>query len=198
MRTHPPLLLPLFRSDGQARLLARLYLSGDRPAPLADLARELQVDKGGLAREADRLERAGLIRSERVGRSRILHPNEDSPYYPELAGLLLKAFGPATLIGPELARVDGIERACLFGSWAARYLGDSGHDPVDIDVIVVGRPSRIALSGAERTLSDALGRELNTTIVTPDEWEAAESGFLKEVQRGPLVELQLDRDEEAH
>jgi len=197
MRTSAPQLLPLFRSDGQGRLLARVYLDADKPVSLAQLARELGLDDGGITREADRLERAGLVRSERVGRSRILHPNEDSPYYPELSGLLLKAFGPATAIAPELARVDGIERAYLFGSWAARYLGDPGHDPVDIDVMIVGYPSRIAVSGAERTLSEVLGRELNTAVVTPEEWEAAESGFLKEVQRGPLVRLQLSSDEEA-
>jgi predicted nucleotidyltransferase len=168
-----------------------VYLQPDRPATIADLARELGLDDGGLTREADRLERAGLIRSERVGRSRLLHRNEDSPYFHELYGLLLKAFGPATSVGEELRDVQGVEEAFLYGSWAARYVGERGEDPFDVDVLVVGRPSRLAIARAERLLSERLGREVNAVVVTSEEWEAAESGFLTEVKRRPLVPVAL-------
>jgi predicted nucleotidyltransferase len=191
MRTSAPQLLPIFRSEGQGRLLARVYLNTDRPATIADIARELQLDDGGLTREADRLERAGLIRSERVGRSRLLHRNEDSPYFHELYGLLLKAFGPATSVGEELSDVEGVDEAFLYGSWAARYVGERGEDPFDVDVLVVGRPSRLAIARAERLLSERLGREVNAVVVTPEEWDAAESGFLTEVKRRPLVLVPL-------
>lgn len=191
MRTKAPQLLPLFRSDGQGRLLARVYLAPDRPAPLAQLARELNLDDGGITREADRLERAGLVLSERVGRSRILRPNEESPYYAELYGLLLKAFGPATAIGPELGRIEGIERAFVYGSWAARYQGEPGDDPADIDVMAIGRPSQLAVTRAERMLSDRLGRQVNIMVVPNDEWGAARSGFLQQVKEGPVVPLEL-------
>ena len=191
MRTSAPELLPLFRSQGQSRLLARVYLQPDRPATIAELARELELDDGGLTREADRLERAGLVRTERVGRSRLLHRNEESPYFHELFGLLLKAFGPATSVGEELSDVEGVDEAFLYGSWAARYVGERGEDPFDLDVLVVGRPSRIAIAGVERRLSELLGREVNAVVVTPEEWEAAESGFLTEVKRRPLVSVPL-------
>jgi DNA-binding transcriptional ArsR family regulator len=191
LRTEPSLLLPIFRSDGQRRLLARLYLGPEKAAPLAELARDLQLDRGNVKREADRLERAGLIRSERIGRQRILRANPESPYFRDLYGLLVKAFGPETFVGAELEKVDGIERAYLYGSWAARYHGEAGLDPADIDVIAVGHPSRIAIAGAERRLAEQLGREVNVTVVTPEEWEAAESGFLTEVRQSPLVHVQL-------
>jgi predicted nucleotidyltransferase len=195
VRTRPSLLLPLFRSDGQRRLLARVYLAPDRPAPLSELARELAIDRGGLKREADRLEQAGLIRSERVGRQRYLFPDERSPYFRDLYALLVKAFGPATLVGRELAGIDGIREAYLYGSWAARYHGESGLDPADIDVIVIGAPSRIAVAGAERRLTELLGREVNISIRSPEEWEAAESGFLQDVRQRPLVPIDVPSDE---
>lgn len=197
MRTEPSLLLPLFRSDGQRRLLARVYLAPDRPAPLSELARELAIDRAGLKREADRLERAGLLRSERVGRQRYLYPDESSPYFRDLYSLLVKAFGPALLIAPELAPIDGIDEAYLYGSWAARYHGEVGLDPADIDVMVVGTPSRIAVAGAERRLTECLGREVNISISSPDEWNAAESGFLQEVRRRPLVPIPLQPNGES-
>jgi predicted nucleotidyltransferase len=189
MRTTAPQLLPLFRSDGQGRLLARIYLH--KPASLAELARDLGLDDGGITREADRLQRAGLVRSERVGRNRILHPDGESPYYRDLYSLLLKAFGPASVIAPLLERIDGIDSAFLFGSWAARYHGEVGDDPADIDVMVVGRPSMFDVMGAETELSELLGREVNVVVVSPEDWEASRSGFLQEVRQRPVVELEL-------
>lgn len=191
MRTEAPPLLPLFRSEGQGRLLARVYLASDRPAPIASLARELDLDAGGLTREADRLERAGLVRSERVGRQRLLRPNTESPYYDDLHGLLLTAFGPATVIGPALRDVPDIEEAFIFGSWAARYLGVPGPEPADVDVMIVGTPSRRLVGRALRPLSDLLGREVNETIVSGERWREATEGFIRQVKRSPLVRIDL-------
>jgi len=170
-----------------------VFLSPDRPAPISELARELGIDAGGLTREADRLELAGLVRSQRVGRQRLLQPNRESLYYADLLGLLLKAFGPATVIGPALAEVPGIERALLFGSWAARYRGEPGAEPGDVDLLLVGSPSRRAVSRLTARLSTHLGREVNPTIVSPERWEVATEGFVRQVKRGPLVELDLSR-----
>jgi len=169
-----------------------VYLHADRPVTIAGLARELRLNDGALTREANRLERAGLVRSDRVGRNRILHPNEESPYYRELYGLLLKAYGPTVVIGEELARVDGIQHAFVHGSWAARYAGEPGSDPADIDVIVVGNPaSGLELTRVSSDLFARLGREVNIMVVGEAEWDAAESGFLREVQSRPLITIDL-------
>ena len=182
-------MLPLFRSEGQARLLARIYLLADRPAPVSELARELGVDRGTLTREADRLEQAGLIRSERLGRQRILHPDRDSLYYPELSTLLLKALGPASLIEPAVTELQGVERAFLIGSWAARYLGDPGPPPGDVDVLLIGTPEWGAVARMARELTDTLGQEVNPTILSLEQWEDAESGFVRQVRQEPRLEL---------
>ena len=170
-------------------MLSRVYLEPDRPAHLAELAQELGLDRAGVKREADRLEEAGLVVSERAGRQRTLRPNLDSPYYDDLHGLLLKAFGPAALVGPALREVAGVEEAYLFGSWAARYAGVRGNDPVDIDVLVVGSPDRTELYGAARELESLLGREVNPVIVSRERWDAEDEGFIREVKGSPLVEL---------
>ena len=194
MRTPSPPLLPIFRSEGQGRLLARIYLAPDRPVPLAGLARELDLDRGGVAREADRLEAAGLVASLRIGHQRILVPNRDSPYFTHLYGLLLVAFGPAILIGPALEQVTGIDQAYLFGSWAARYLGEPGTDPADVDVLVVGRPDRSSTYRVARDLTEQIGREVNITILPSERWNEPQEGFVREVRRGPLVRLRLGGD----
>jgi len=144
-------------------------------------------------READRLEAAGLVVSDRVGRQRILRPNTKSPYYDHLHGLLLTAFGPAALIGPAFREVPGVEQAFLFGSWAARYVGVPGWGPADIDVLLVGSPDRTAVYAVASELEAVLGREVNPIILSRERWEERSEGFIREVSKSPLVELDLDR-----
>src|SRR5712691_11521853 len=123
MRTEAPLLLPLFRSRGQARLLARIFLHPDERLSLNQLARELDLDPATVQREAERLEEAGIVTSERVGGARLVRPDEGSPFYPELSGLLLKAFGPVPILRERLKGLAGVEAAFIYGSWASRHAG---------------------------------------------------------------------------
>jgi len=194
MQTDAPPLLPIFRSDGQARLLAYLYLRPEETTTLSALARELDLSHTTLSREADRLERAGPIRSERIGNQRRLHRNDASVYFSALSDLLLRAFGPVPLLERALRGVSGIERAFLYGSWAARYLGELGEAPNDLDLLAVGSPQRGVLARIGRDLERQLGYEVNPTVVPPEEWETKKSGFLRSVARGALVELDLADD----
>jgi DNA-binding transcriptional ArsR family regulator len=195
MRTHNPQLLPLFRSRGQALLLARLFLYPDRPMSAAELASSLGVDPATILRESQRLERAGLVKRERVGRQLILRPNTDSPYSRDLQSLLAKAFGPKSLLEQELAGVDGIEVAYIFGSWAERMLGVPGPAPNDVDVLIVGDPDRRRLAQVASIVSQETEREVNPTVVSPPAWQAADSGFLRSVKNGPLVPLEIESHE---
>ena len=193
MRTAAPTQLPLFRSEGQARLLTRLFLSFGRPdAPLAEIARELGLDPGGVAREADRLEQAGLIRSSRVGRQRHLRANTDSPYYQPLRDLLARAYGPPALIGRALGQLDGVAKALIYGSWAARYQNQPGPPPNDLDVLVVGNPQRRALVRTARELSAELGLEVDPHVVSLADYGEGTTGFLRAIKQGPLIELDLE------
>jgi DNA-binding transcriptional ArsR family regulator len=195
MRTSAPTPLPLFRSDGQARLLTHLFLSyGRSEAPVAEIARDLGLDPGGVAREATRLEHAGLITSSRVGRQRHLRANTDSPYYEPLRDLLARAFGPPRLISHALSQLGGVERALIYGSWAARYYGKPGPPPNDLDVLIVGNPPLRGLTRSARALTEQLGIEVEPHVVSPVEFQRATSGFLTTVMRSPFIELDVGGD----
>ena len=195
MRTAAPTSLPLFRSEGQARLLTHIYLSYSRPdAPLAEIARELDLDPGGVAREASRLEDAGLITSTRVGRQRHLRANTDSPYYEPLRELLARAYGPPRLIARALAAFADVEQAVIYGSWAARYVGETGPLPNDIDVLVVGTPDRRGLARAARELTEQLGLEVDPHVVSPDDYDRGATGFIRTVKEGPTVAIPLETE----
>lgn len=183
------MLLPLFRSRGQARLLARVFLHPDERRSLNQLAHELELDPATVQREAERLEEAGILTSERIGRARLVRPNEDSPFYTELQGLLLKAFGPVPVLRGSLRKLAGVEQAFIYGSWAARYSGQPGEAPGDIDLLVLGRPDRRQLSRLCREAGEELGFEVNPTVLSPSDWESDATGFIRSLKDQPLLPL---------
>ena len=196
MRTEAPILLPLFRSRGQARLLARVFLHPDERLSLNQLAHELGIDPATVQREAERLEEAGILTSERIGRARLVRPNEESPFYPELSGLVFKAFGPVPVLRERLKRLAGVEAAFIYGSWASRYAGERGEAPGDIDLLILGRPDRRKLARLCREASEELGFEVDPTVFSKEDWESDATGFIRSVKEQaliPLIEIVDDR-----
>ncbi len=188
MRTAPPLLAPLFRSDGQARLLAELFLSGEDELNLNELATRAGLAYGTVHREVGRLLDAGLLVERRVGQARLVRPNPASPLTQPVRDLLLVSAGPVPLLAAELRDIAGVQAAFLYGSFAARMRGEPGNAPNDIDVMVVGTPDPTAVYDACRRVGDQVSREVNATIMTPDEM-AEPSGFLTQVRRSPTVAI---------
>ncbi len=183
MRTEAPLLAPIFRSDGQARLLSTLLLTGDELS-VTDL-------RAGLAyptahREVARLVDAGILSERQVGRTRLIRANDESALVDPLREILTVATGPVVVLAQELGRIDGIESAFLHGSFAARMLGEAGPAPRDIDVVVLGEPDVDAVYEACTRVEAEVRRPVNPTILTPEEF-AASSGFLDNVRSGPTV-----------
>jgi len=191
MRTKAPPLLPIFRSELQGRLLALLYSDADKGWTVSDLAGVLSAHIATVQREASRLEEAGILQSERVGKSRVLRPNLGSPYAEDLSSLVTKAFGPSHVLAPLFSHVRGVEEAYLFGSWAARYAGERGPAPGDVDVLVIGDPDVEALDSVAVEAQGRLGREVNITIRTREEWARARDGFVRTVKAGPLEPIDL-------
>jgi DNA-binding transcriptional ArsR family regulator len=185
MRTEAPLLAPIFRSDGQARLLSTLLLTGDELS-VTDLAKRAGLAYPTVHREVARLVDAGILTERQVGRTRLIRANDESPLVGPLREILTVATGPVVVLAEELGRIDGIESAFLYGSFAARMLGDAGPAPHDIDVMVLGEPDVDAVYEACTRVEAAVHRPVNPTILTPEEF-AAPSGFLDNVRNGPAV-----------
>ena len=185
-RGEPPPLLPLLRSRLQADLLTLVLLNPGKEWTLSELASRIQSTVSSAQREVARAERAGVITSRRVGNARLVTAAR-SPLTGPLTELLLRSFGPRQVLAEELAGVAGIEDAYIFGSWAARYAGQQGRPPADIDVLVIGAPDRDSLDEAAQRASGRLDREVNVTIRSAQWWRAGEDGFRAEINRRPLV-----------
>lgn len=184
-----PPLLPILRSQAQARLLTTLLLDPEQTWTVSSLSRRADVSQPTATREVQRLERAGLVVVSGNRSARSISVDAGSPYYPELASLVLKAFGPGRVIADALAGVDGVEEAWLFGSWARRYLGEPGGSPVDIDLLVVGEPDLDALATETTRAGTTLGRPVGATVLSRAEWTDASTGFVRAVRDGARVQV---------
>ena len=190
MRTEAPLLAPVFRSEGQARLLAVVLLGADELS-ITDLAERAHLAYPTAHREVARLLSAGILVERMVGRSRLVRANPDSPLTAPLREILLVATGPVTLLAEEFATVPGVEAAFLYGSFAARMRGVEGPAPHDVDVMVVGSPDAGAVFDACERVERLVGRPVNPTIVTREEFQRS-TGFLDHVRSSPIVPVMGD------
>lgn len=87
---------------------------------LTDLAERTQLAYPTAHREVGRLLDAGVLAERRLGRTRLIRANPDSPLVPPLREILLIATGPVVLLADALVAIPKIECAFLYGSFAAR------------------------------------------------------------------------------
>ena len=189
MKTASPTLLPLLRSRSQGDILAAIMLDPEHDRSLTELAGETGVSVATVQREVARLEDGGLVTTTRRGNTRLVRAVTDSVIYKPLADLLAVTFGPVPLLRAALEEVPGIERAFIYGSWAARYAQREGPVPNDIDLLVIGKPDRRRLADAVDAVEGVLRREVNVRRVTPDAWERDEGSFKQTVLSRPVVDV---------
>ena len=190
MRSDGPLLAPTFRSRTQGDLLALVLLHPDQEWTISDLARHLGIPLTTAQSEVGRLAAGGVFATRKVGRSRVVRANTASPSVAPLTHLTLVTFGPQIVVADEFARLYA-DRVVVFGSWAARYHGETGELPADIDVLVVGDDiDRADLYAAAERAEARLGMPVNPVLRTCGAW--AESGgdaLLTEIQSRPYVDV---------
>ncbi len=187
-----PALAPLFRSQQQFRILAELFGSSDELS-VGELARRAHVAQATASREVARLASHGLVITRSLGRNTLVTANWRLPWAKELRSILVQTVGILGRLGEALSGVSGVEEAFVFGSWAARYLGEPGPAPRDVDVLVVGqvtlRSVRQACSDVERELRV----DVNPIVVDRRRWsEADPEPFVAEVKSRPLVPIALE------
>lgn len=190
MRSEAPPLLPILRSRAQGELLAALLVDPAREWTITELAEHAVIPLTTAQSEVGRLESGGLLRSRKVGRSRLVQPDSANPLIAPLTQIILLTFGPRVVIGEEFAKL-GAERVLIFGSWAARLEGEAGRPPSDIDVLIVGDDiDRDAVYRAAERAETRLGRAVNPVIRSTHAWDHPTTDpLMDEVLRRPLIEV---------
>lgn len=188
MKTEAPPLLPLLRSRLEGELLAEILLHPDREYNATELATRYGASLPTVVRELDRLAASGVVRSRKIGRMRLVQADPTSRATKPLTELAALSFGPIAVIAEAFADLAGVVAVYIFGSWAARYNGEPGPPPHDVDVLVVGRPDRQQLYDAANAAEARLGAEVNPSVRTEKAFND-EDPFVVQLKSQPLVEV---------
>ena len=177
------------RSKARQRLLAYYFANPTARLHLRDLAGRLNIDASNLSKELARLEREGLFLSDVRGRQKYFQLNRQYPLFAEVRSIVSKTIGASSLIAQSLKKIEGIEEAYLYGSFASNQQDAAS----DIDVLVIGTPRDEVLAEAVRKIERQLGREVSYTILTRKEFDSRrgrKDAFLENVwhnKRVPLI-----------
>ncbi len=173
------------------RILAALFAGSETELSIGELAKRTGVAQATVSLEISRLAEHGLVVTRMVGRTKLVAANWGLSWALELRSILTQTVGVLGMLAEALARVGGIDGAFVFGSWAARYMGEPGASPRDVDVVVIGDVEygdvRKACAKVERELSI----EVNAVVVEPARWKARKDAFVRDVRSKPLVPIQV-------
>lgn len=192
MRSEAPALLPIFRSQHQAAMLAWLLLHPDHEYTLTELAKRLEVPLTTLQRETQRLVEAGILQDRTLGRARLVRANVAHPVAAPLTQVLQVTFGPQTVIGEEFD-VVGADGVLIYGSWAERYHGAPGLPPNDVDVLVVGVVDRAEVYDAADRAQKRLGMQVNPVIRTLQQWAEDADSLVVQIKASPTLDVTPER-----
>ncbi|HEY6276071.1 MAG TPA: MarR family transcriptional regulator [Streptosporangiaceae bacterium] len=182
----------MLRSQHQADLLALLLLHPEEEFTITELAHRLSLPQSTVSSEVSRLTDAGILTSRAVGRARLVRADTASQLVAPLTDLLTLTYGPHVVIADEFAGLENVTLVGIFGSWAARYRGERGRPPNDIDVLVVGTPDRVAMHNAADRAESQLGRQVSPVVCPPEQWAHPTEPFLLEILARPFVTV-IDR-----
>lgn len=174
----------------QQKVLGLLFGKPDRSFYANEIARWAQVGKGSLMRELDRLQRAGILTMTRLGNQTHYQANPDCPIYAELLGITRKTFGIAEpLIDALQPFAEQLIWSFVYGSIAK----DQANASSDIDLMLIGEGLHYS-EVMERLLplEEHLGRTINPTLYTSEDWFAklaAENSFVRRVAQQDKINL---------
>ncbi len=179
----------LFGGSDVRRAILRTFFA--RPGVVRhvrELARELGRSPTIVSQELDRLERTGILTSERIGRVRRYRIDDASPIAGEIRSLVQKTIGVEARLREALADLPGLEEAFLYGSYAA----GSERATSDLDLFLIGSLDQEQLSERITDVEHELGRDVNVTSYERAEfarlWKAGDR-FVATVLDGPRVRL---------
>lgn len=118
-------------------------------------------------RELARLEAAGIVTSQRVGKQKHFQANAASPVFEELHGLALKTFALGDLLREALGAFAGIQVAFIYGSISKGT--ERAASDVDLMIISDNLGYGDLLAGLEET-RQKIRREIAPTIYSRSEF----------------------------
>lgn len=132
-----------------------------------DITRRVGTEINAVRRELLRLTRVGLLKKEPRGNRLYYRVREFSPYVNDIFNLVNKTTGLSQTLLEHLDRLGNVKLIFLSKAFLLGRDAKSG----EVDLLLIGRPNQDLLSKLLSDQEKKLGREINYTLLTEDEFE---------------------------
>jgi predicted nucleotidyltransferase len=184
----------LISSKTKRKVLNLLFSNPDTRFYTRQLEKGLKEPVGAIRRELIKLERYGILSSEREANIKYYRVNKNCPIYPEIKRIILKT----TAIGEHLKRlienVPEVKYAFIYGSFAS----DEEAKDSDIDLMVIGDIDSVDLHTRVSEIEQEIGRNISYTLMSLEEFHRKErerDGLLGRIVKGKKIMLKGKEDE---
>lgn len=191
MKPEKAALSPILRSDTQGMILAQLFMNPGDDFSISELARQANTSAPTAMREVERLLESQLVIQRTVGRARLIQVNTKHELHDSIRKIVAFSYGPAAVLPAALYGIEGLEKAFLYGNYAAYLKREQASESPEIDLLLVGYVNRIAASNAAKRVEVYLDRAINVNFIGSQEWDTETSDFASKLKRNPLLRLQL-------
>jgi len=173
----------LFKSEIAQKVLGYFFLNPQEQLYTNEIAKSLNLDKRNLVKKLKEFEKDGLLKKTARGNMKLYSINDKFPLYNEYRKIILTTSGVEVSLRKILAAFPGVSEAYIYGSYARNAM--DAHS--DIDLVVIGSHSLLALQRKLTALQKTLGREINAVNMDTNEFkEKKESNdpFITGILRG--------------
>lgn len=151
----------------RTRVLSGLLLHPETAWHSRELARRIGALPGSTSRELVKLADVGILLRHHIGNQVHYRANRDCPVFLELAGMLRKSSGMATVLTDALQPIaEHIQCALVFGSVARGE--ETAHS--DVDVLVLGEIGFAEVIEALYPAQEEVKREINPVVYRIDDF----------------------------
>ncbi len=124
----------LFKSKVRKALFKLYFTNPDSEFYLRELERILSIPVSMIRKELVRLEREGIFSFCKKGNLAYYYVNKNYPLFSELKSIVFKTIGVQGLLTEALQKINGVEIAFIYGSYAK----GSEKANSDIDLCIIG------------------------------------------------------------
>jgi len=157
----------LFRSKTRKALFRIYFTNPESRYYLRELERLLDIPVSMIRKELIQLEKEAVFASSKKGNLVYYSLNKAYPLFEELKSIVFKTIGIHALIEDALRKIDGINAAFIYGSFAK----SDENAMSDIDLLVIGKPDEDKLIRQMNSIEKAIKREVNYTLYAKEEFK---------------------------
>lgn len=168
------------RSKVVKKLLNYYFLHPEDSLFINEISRKLNLDKRNLTKKLKELEKEGILKSESRGNQKVYSIDRSFPLFEEYKQIVFKTIGLEDRLRNLIKKVDGIQKAYLFGSYAKNKMDAYS----DIDLLVIGTHKVLDLQKEITKLQREIDREINVINMSKKEFESRKErkdNFIKDI-----------------